>query len=155
MSPKTLLISECEDPLFHEITLTPTIPVRKKPLSVTFYLPQGLQLVNKEKCSVQLEGTKSVTVKVGATCTTLYGLKKFSVITPVITNNLWESKFWAAFGLPTVWVCICEYFLRVFYYHSRHLHPPPHHMHYHNGGGVCFFVNLRIIENFQFIVISM
>ena len=115
MSPTTLLISECKDPFFHEITLTPTIPVRRnsmeKALSVTFYLPKGLWLVNKEKCSVQLEGTKSVTVKVGATCTTLYGLKKFSVITPKITNDPSESKFWGFFGLPTIWVCTCEYYL--------------------------------------------
>ena len=113
MSPTTLLITECKDPFFHEITLTPTIPVRKnstgKFLSVTFYLPKGLWLVNKEKCSVQLEGTKSVTVKVGATCTTLYGLKKLSVITPKI--NSFGSKFWCVFGLPTIWVCTCEYYV--------------------------------------------
>ena len=114
MSPTTLLISECTDPLFHNITLTPTIPVRKNSwgnfLSVTFYLPNGLWLVNKEKCSVQLNGTNSVTVKVGATCTTLYGSKKSSVITPVITNPF-QSKFWGVigFGLPTIWVCICKY----------------------------------------------
>ncbi|XP_015777730.1 PREDICTED: von Willebrand factor D and EGF domain-containing protein-like [Acropora digitifera] len=113
VSPTTLLISECStDPLFHEITLTPTIPVRKNSLGhflfVRFYLPKGLWLVNKEKCSVQLEGTNSVTVKVGATCTTLYGLKKFSVITPKITNPF-QSEFWGAFGLPTIWVCIREY----------------------------------------------
>ena len=111
MSPRTLLISECADPFFHNITLTPTIPVRGIFVSVTFYLPEGLWLVNKGKCSVQLEGTKPVTVQVGATCTTLYGLKKYSVITPKITNNLWDSKFWAAFGLPTIWVCTCEYYL--------------------------------------------
>ncbi|XP_074620014.1 uncharacterized protein LOC141878864 isoform X2 [Acropora palmata] len=112
VSPTTLLISECKDPFFHEITLTPTIPVRRnsmeKALSVTFYLPKGLWLVNKEKCSVQLEGTKSVTVKVGATCTTLYGLKKFSVITPKITNDPSESKFWGFFGLPTIWVTVLQ-----------------------------------------------
>lgn len=114
MTPTTLLISECTDPLFHNITLTPTIPVRKNFLSVRFYLPNGLWLVNKEKCSVQLNGTNSVTVKVGATCTTLYGSKKSSVITPVITNPF-ESKFWGSlqsvFGLPTIWVCIYEYFI--------------------------------------------
>lgn len=117
MSPRTLLISECKDPLFHEITLTPTIPVRKNSLgnflSVTFYLPEGLQLVNKEKCSVQLEGTKSVTVKVGASCTTLYGLEKLSVITPKITNSF-GSEFWGVFGLPTIWVCVFEYFCEYF-----------------------------------------
>ena len=116
MSPRTLLISECADPLFHNITLTPTIPVRKNSLgnflSVRFYLPKGLWLVNKMKCSVQLEGTNPVTVQVGATCTTLYGLKKFSVITPkIITNDPLESKFWGFFGLPTIWVCVYEYYL--------------------------------------------
>ncbi|XP_015780130.1 PREDICTED: von Willebrand factor D and EGF domain-containing protein-like, partial [Acropora digitifera] len=111
VSPTTLLISECKDPFFHEITLTPTIPVRKNSfgtfLSVTFYLPKGLWLVNKEKCSVQLEGTNSVTVKVGATCTTLYGLKKLSVITPKIANHF-QSKFWGVFGLPTIWVTVLQ-----------------------------------------------
>ena len=127
MSPTTLLISECKDPFFHEITLTPTIPVRKnsigKFLSVTFYLPEKLWLVNKEKCSVQLEGTNSVTVKVGATCTALYGLKKLNVITPKITNPF-QSKFWGAFGLPTIWVCTWEYYLlQLFHnYHRRHRH---------------------------------
>ena len=144
VSPTTLLISECKDPLFHEITLTPTIPVRKNSLgnflSVTFYLPEGLQLVNKEKCSVQLEGTKSVTVKVGATCTTLYGLKKLSVITPkIITNDPFESKFWGFFGLPTIWVCVFEYFCEYFITTaSPHRHSPPRHR--HGGGWVCFFV---------------
>ncbi|XP_074620010.1 uncharacterized protein LOC141878862 isoform X3 [Acropora palmata] len=112
VSPTTLVISECTDPLFHNITLTPTIPVRRNSrgdfVSVTFYLPKGLWLVNKEKCSVQLEGTKPVTVQVGATCTMLYGLKKFSVITPKITNNLWDSRFWRAFGLPTIWVTVLQ-----------------------------------------------
>ena len=114
MTPTTLNISECTDPLFHNIILTPTIPVRRNSkgnfLSVTFYLPNGLWLVNKEKCDVQLEGTKSVTVKVGATCTTLYGSTKLSVITPAITNSF-QSEFWGVFGfgLPTIWVCICEY----------------------------------------------
>ena len=108
MTPTTLLISECKDPFFHDITLTPTIPVRtEKSLLVRFYLPEGLRLVNNEGCSVQLEGTKSVTVKVGATCTTLYGFEKSSVITPKITNPI-ESKFWGPFGLPTIWVCDCE-----------------------------------------------
>ena len=114
MSPTTLLISECADPFFHETSLTPTIPVRKNSLgnflSVTFYLPKGLWLVNKGKCSVQLEGTKPVTIKVGATCTMLYGLKKFSVITPKITNSF-QSKFWGVFSLPTILVCICDYYL--------------------------------------------
>ncbi|XP_015775656.1 PREDICTED: uncharacterized protein LOC107353782 [Acropora digitifera] len=113
VTPTTLNISECTDPLFHNIILTPTIPVRRNSkgnfLSVTFYLPNGLWLVNKEKCDVQLEGTKSVTVKVGATCTTLYGSTKLSVITPAITNSF-QSEFWGVFGfgLPTIWVTVLQ-----------------------------------------------
>ena len=103
---------------------------------VTFYLPKGLWLVNKGKCSVQLKGTKPVTVMVGATCTTLYGLKKFSVITPKITNPL-QSEFWGLFGLPTIWVCISDIVsLQVFHYHPRP-HSPPRHLY---RGEVFFFV---------------
>ena len=109
VSPSTLLITECEEPLIKEITLTPTIPIRPNfkggYLTVTFYLPDGLWLVNKEKCFVDLKGTTPVKVKVGATCTTLTGLRKSIVITPKITNGD-DSMFWALFGLPTVWVCI-------------------------------------------------
>ena len=95
--------------MIKEITLTPTIPIRPNfkggYLTVTFYLPDGLWLVNKEKCFVELKGTTPVKVKVGATCTTLTGLRKSIVITPKITNGD-DSMFWALFGLPTVWVCI-------------------------------------------------
>ena len=135
MSPTTLLISECADPFFHEITLNPTIPVRKNSLgnflSVTFYLPKGLWLVNKGKCSVQLEGTKPVTVKIGATCTTLYGLKKRSVITLKITNPF-QSKFWGSFGLPTIWVCICEYYLFASIPLQSTSSSSSHHDHHHH-----------------------
>lgn len=83
------------------------IPVRKNSkgnfLFVTFYLPTNLWLENKEDCSIKLEGTKPVTVRVGATCTTLYGSKKLLVITPKILNPT-DSEFWGVFGLPTVWV---------------------------------------------------
>ena len=96
------------------------IPVRKnakgKYLHVTFYLPSGLWLLSKDKCSVELKGTTPVTVKVGATCTTLYGLTKSAVITPKITNNL-DSKFWTFTGLPTVWVCRYICFLLMFICH--------------------------------------
>ena len=109
VSPTIISISECKAPFFHEITLTPTIPVRGIFVSVTFYLPKDLWLVNKTKCSVQLEGTNSVTVKVGATCTTLYGQKWNGVITPEITKPT-ESEFWDSYGdLATISVCICEY----------------------------------------------
>ena len=136
MSPTTLIISECKDPFFHNITLTPTMPVRRIFLSVTFYLPKGLWLVNKGKCSVQLIGTKPVTVQVGATCTTLYGLKKLSVITPKITNPF-GSQFWGFHGLPTIWVCICEKICEYFITTAgRRRHPPHHHLY---GTGLFFF----------------
>lgn len=114
VTPSTLIIEECKEPFHQELTLTPTIPVRKNKrgtyLLVTFYLPDGLWLVNKEKCFVELKGTTPMTVKVGATCTTLYGLKKTAVITPRIANND-DTDFWAKFGLPTVWVCRCVWFV--------------------------------------------
>ncbi|XP_068711982.1 von Willebrand factor D and EGF domain-containing protein-like [Montipora foliosa] len=105
VTPSTLFITECQVPFFQEITLTPTIPVRNTFLTVTFYLPKGLWLENKGDCSIQLQGTKSVTVRVGATCTTLYGLRKLSVITPQITT---DSVFWGYFGLPTVRVTVLQ-----------------------------------------------
>lgn len=78
------------------------IPVRGKfNLLVTFYLPTNLWMENKEDCSIILKGTKPVTVRIGATCTALYGSKKLLVITPKIVTH---STFWGVFGLPTVWV---------------------------------------------------
>ena len=71
---------------------------------MTFYLPDGLWLVNnKDKCLLELKGTKEVKVKVGATCTMLHGLTNLKVITPKIVNYK-DSPFWGYFGLPTVWV---------------------------------------------------
>lgn len=111
VTPSTLIISECEEPFYQELTLTPMIPIRQNRhgayLFVTFYLPDGLWLLNKYKCFVELKGTTPVTVKVGATCTTLYGLKKKVVITPKITNGK-DSVFWTFFGLPTVWVTVVQ-----------------------------------------------
>lgn len=133
MTPTTLIITECNKTFFHNITLTPTIPVHDA-LTVTFYLPHGLWLKTKnQRCSVQLEGTKSVTVEVGAECTTLYGLKRSGLITPKITNAK-ENIFWGAFGLPTIWVCLCEcHCLQVFHYnrHPQHPHHPHSLPHYH------------------------
>ena len=130
MTPTTLLITECDGKFFHNITLTPTIPVWKNVLTVTFYLPNGLWLKSKnKKCSVQLEGTKSVTVEVGAQCTTLYGFKKLVVITPKITHAE-DSNFWGAFGLPTIWVCLCECLCLQVLHYNRHTHHP-HLLHHH------------------------
>ena len=102
VTPSTIVIPECKEPFHRELTLTPMIPVRKA-LSVQFYLPDGLWLLDKDDCSISIKGTTPVKVKVGATCTTLYGLAKLKVITPKITNRD-ESVFWGDFGLPTVWV---------------------------------------------------
>ena len=102
VTPSTIVIPECKEPFHQELTLTPTIPVRTA-LDVTFYLPDGLWLLNKDKCFVKLKGTTPVKVKVGATCTTLHGLAKLKVITPKI-DNIGETAFWKYFGLPLVWV---------------------------------------------------
>lgn len=50
-----------------------------------------------------MEETKSVTVQIGATCTTLHGSSKLNVVTPMLINHE-HSQFWAFFGLPTIWV---------------------------------------------------
>lgn len=101
-----------------QLTLTPTIPVRKNRdgfyVRVTFYLPDGLWLVNnKDKCIVEIKETEEVKVSIGATCTTLHGLRNLKVISPKIEN---KSGFWSFYGLPTIWVCIV--FLFVFYHSS-------------------------------------
>ena len=98
-----------------QLKLTPTIPVRKNSdglyVYVTFYLPDGLWLVNnKDKCIVEIKETEEVKVSIGATCTTLHGLKNLKVISPKIMN---QKGFWSFYGLPTIWVCIV--FLFVFF----------------------------------------
>ncbi|XP_068703048.1 von Willebrand factor D and EGF domain-containing protein-like isoform X2 [Montipora foliosa] len=119
VTPSTLIITECEFNISKEITLTPMIPVRKNQddqfLSVRFYLPEDLWLMSKTNCSIILQDTKSVTVKVGATCSPLRKKKDLiTVITPVISNGA-RSTFWSrplhgtkdpAYGLPTVWVTV-------------------------------------------------
>lgn len=103
--PTTLIIKECDNP--KNITLTPTIPVRKNSrgeyLFVKFFLPPGLWIMDKKNCLIQMEETKSVTVQIGATCTTLHGSSKLNVVTPMLINHE-HSQFWAFFGLPTIWV---------------------------------------------------
>ena len=116
--PTTLIIDECKEPYIVQLTLTPTIPVRKNTdglyVYVTFYLPDGLWLVNnKDKCIVEIKETEEVKVSIGATCTTLHGLRNLKVISPKITN---QRGFWSFYGLPTIWVCIV--FLFVFYHSS-------------------------------------
>lgn len=59
--------------------------------------------MDKKNCHIQMEETKSVTVQIGATCTTLHGSNKLNVVTPRFTNHA-DSKFWGYFGLPTIWV---------------------------------------------------
>ena len=117
-------MTECEKP--HELTLTPTIPVRVGTVTggllVRFYLPDGLWMVDKDKCYVELKGTTPVTVNIGATCTTLWGRKKLKVITPKITNDPDTLSFWAYMGLPTVWVYILDRF-GCRYYCSRRVVP--------------------------------
>ena len=116
--PTTLIIEECKEPYTVQLKLTPTIPVRKNSdghyVYVTFYLPDGLWLVNnKDKCIVEIKETEEVKVSIGATCTTLHGLKNLKVISPKIMN---QKGFWSFYGLPTIWVCIV--FLFVFYHSS-------------------------------------
>ena len=115
--PTTLIIEECKEPYIVQLTLTPTIPVRKNSeglyVYVTFYLPDGLWLVNnKDKCIVEIKETQEVKVSIGATCTTLHGLKNLKVISPKITN---QNGFWSFYGLPTIWVCTVFFFV---FYHS-------------------------------------
>ena len=113
--PTTLIIEECKEPYTAKLTLTPTIPVRKNSkdqyVSVKFYLPEGLWLVNEDKCTVEIKETQEVKVSIRATCTTLHGMTNLKVITPKIIN---KEGFWSYYNLPTIWVGTV--FLFLFYY---------------------------------------
>lgn len=73
-------------------------------MSVKFYLPHGLWLVNKDKCIVEIKDTQEVKVSITASCTTLYGMKKLKVITPRIIDKDEDFGFWSGYNLQTIWV---------------------------------------------------
>lgn len=89
------------------ITLTPKIPARRNALGkwpkVKFWLPIEIQLIDKRQCEVQLEGTKSVSIKIKATCPDGQVTEGLKAIVPQmeIHSKLWHPKT----GLPTIWVC--------------------------------------------------
>ena len=99
-----MLNLEACDKAFHDIIITPTIPVRPnrglRP-AITFFAPQDVDILGD--CEVPLlQGIQPVTVKIKAACKTSVtkGLKR---IIPVIYKK--NSNFWGAGPrLPTIWV---------------------------------------------------
>ena len=60
--------------------------------------------MDKKNCHIRMEETKSVTVQIVATCTTLHGSNKLNVVTPKVIVNHEDKSFWGFMGLPTIWV---------------------------------------------------
>jgi len=102
--PSTLRLTECSNES-KEITITPTIPVKRDPhqqkyLQISFSVPKGFSL---RQCKVELSETTPVKVTVVADCKSYIadGLDKF--ILPEIEGT--HSQFWnSVMKLPSVWV---------------------------------------------------
>lgn len=72
---------------------------------ISFWLPPELQLVNKDKCEIPLQGTKPITLQLKATCPATGATEGLKAIIPHISNyhslNYWDPRA----DLPTIWVC--------------------------------------------------
>ena len=95
-----------------EITITPTIPVRKHKNrgvpKIRFWMPPDVVLADSQaSCNMKLkEGTQSITVKIKAVCKQGVVTEGLQPITPVLSYK--NSNFWhpRKVHLPTIWVCI-------------------------------------------------
>lgn len=105
--PSTLRLTECSGER-KEITITPTIPVKKDEflgqnyLEISFSVPEGFTL---SQCKVQLSETTPVKVSIVADCKSYSGdgLDKF--IMPEIEGA--HSRFWnSVMKLPSVWISV-------------------------------------------------
>ena len=96
-----------------EITITPTIPIRKDPRphgrglpKISFWTPPDIDLLDsKSSCEIELpEGTNTITVKIKAACKQGGVTQGLQAIIPVISYA--NSRFWhpRKVHLPTVWV---------------------------------------------------
>jgi len=94
-----------------EITITPTIPIRRTMRGlpkIMFWTPPDVDLLDtKSSCEIELpEGMNSIKVKIKAACKQGGVTQGLQVIVPVISYA--NSRFWhpKKVGLPTVWVCV-------------------------------------------------
>lgn len=97
-----------------EITITPTIPIRRSKRGlpkIRFRTPPDVDLLDtKSSCEIELpEGTNSKTVKIKAACKQGGVTQGLQVIVPKIsfgTHWFWHPR---KVGLPTVWVCVFSF----------------------------------------------
>lgn len=94
-----------------EITITPTIPIRKTDRGLPklrFRMPPDVDLLDtKSSCEIELqEGTKTLTVKIKAACKQGRVTEGLQAIIPELSYR--NSRFWdpGNVSLPTVWVCM-------------------------------------------------
>jgi len=95
-----------------EITITPTIPIRKTDPRglprIRFRAPRDVDLVDtKSSCEIELqEGTNRTTVKIKAACKQGGVSEGLQVIIPELSYR--NSLFWdrGNVDLPKIWVCM-------------------------------------------------
>lgn len=71
---------------------------------ISFWLPAEIQLVNRDKCEIQLEGIKPITLQLKATCPETGATEGLKVIIPDIfyrhSRCFWNNQP----DFPTIWV---------------------------------------------------
>ena len=94
-----------------EITITPTIPIRRTGRGlpkIRFRTPPDVDLVDtRSSCEMELqEGTKSITVKIKAPCKQGGVTTGLQAIIPELSHS--NSLFWDPRNvhLPTIWICM-------------------------------------------------
>ena len=94
-----------------EITITPTIPIRRTGRGlpkIRFRTPPDVDLVDtRSSCEIELqEGTKSITIKIKAACKQGRVTAGLQAIIPELSHR--NSLFWDPRNvhLPTIWVCM-------------------------------------------------
>lgn len=110
-----------------EITITPTIPIRKTNRGlpkIRFRTPPDVDLVDtKSSCEIELqEGTTSITVKIKAACKQGGVTEGLQAIIPELSHI--NSLFWHPRNahLPTIWVCMFYSVIITFYdYYFLHI----------------------------------
>ena len=103
-----------------EITITPTIPIRKHRWRnvprIKFWLPPDVALADSDaSCDMPLkEGTESVTVKIRSACKQGVVTEGLQPIVPVLSHK--NSNFWhpRKVHLPTIWVRVLYKYIYIY-----------------------------------------